>query len=207
MPIGAGYTAPGSICSSKAGHACYTFIYYQDHWSENFMLRLIFVLLLVSTQTASARMYQWVDPESGSTQLSGKPPMWYRSSESGPRVFVFEKSKVIDDTGIEVSKAERDRLRQRAFLQADEDKELAREKILRSKRIDAVLKQQQAGRQAELEKDKPLPPLILEEEVEEEAPSQPRQAETLEEMRKLIEDWEKAQTDKAKNVLKNPQGS
>ncbi len=172
------------------------------------MLRIIFVLLLISTQTASARMYQWVDPESGSTQLSGKPPMWYRSTESGPRIFVFEKSKVIDDTAIEVSNAERDRLRQRAFLQADEDKERAKEKILHSKRLDAVLKQQQASKQAEMDRDKPLAPLVLEEEeVEEVTPKKLEQAETLEEMRKLIEDWEKAQTDKARNVLKNPQGN
>ncbi|NKB36392.1 MAG: hypothetical protein GKR93_04375 [Gammaproteobacteria bacterium] len=171
------------------------------------MFRIIFVLLLASTQPVSARMYQWVDPDSGSTQLSGKPPMWYRSAENGPRVFVFEKSKVIDDTGIEVSDSERDRLRQRAFLQADEDKERARQKILQSKRFDAVLKQQQAAKQAELEKDKPSREPIVEEDIDENPPpplvTEPSK---LEEMRKLIEDWEKAQTDKAKGILQNPQG-
>jgi len=32
-------------------------------------------------QSVQAQMYQWTDPESGTTQLSGKPPAWYRSVE------------------------------------------------------------------------------------------------------------------------------
>ena len=83
------------------------------------MLKILLVLLLVFSSPAGARMYQWVDPESGSTQLSGKPPMWYRGTENGPRVFVFENSRVIDDTNIEVSDSEREKLRQQAFLKAE----------------------------------------------------------------------------------------
>ena len=130
-------------------------------------MRILFILLLSYSASISARMYQWVDPESGTTQLSGKPPMWYRSVQSGPRVFVFEKSKVIDDTGIEVSVLERERLRQRAFLQADEDRELAREKLLESKRLDAALMQKQAALAKDEEQKEPLVEEFIEEEIPE----------------------------------------
>src|SRR5690554_7481361 len=46
-----------------------------------------------------SRMYQWIDPDTQTTQLSGKPPTWYRSAEGGPRVLVFEKGLMVDDTG------------------------------------------------------------------------------------------------------------
>jgi hypothetical protein len=68
-------------------------------------------------------MYQWVDPDNGTTQLSGKPPVWYRSGENGPRIFVFDKGRVIDDTAIEVSAAERNRLRQQALRRTVEESE------------------------------------------------------------------------------------
>ena len=64
---------------------------------------------------AQARMYQWINPSSGNTQLSGIPPTWYRSPKSGPRVLVFERGKVIDDTAIVVPEGTRDELRSQAF--------------------------------------------------------------------------------------------
>ncbi len=62
-------------------------------------------------------MYQWINPSSGNTQLSGNPPTWYRSPQSGggPRVLVFERGKVIDDTAIAVPEGTRDELRSQAF--------------------------------------------------------------------------------------------
>ena len=171
------------------------------------MLRIVFLLLVICSQTASARMYQWVDPESGSTQLSGKPPMWYRSAEEGPRVFVFENSKIVDDTGIEVSDTERERLRQKAFLQADADRERARQKLLQAKRMDAALKQKQAAKAKEDEVTATLEEEIIEDVPEEAPPAPPSdQVPSTEEMRKLIADWERAQTEKARDVLQNPGG-
>ena len=168
-------------------------------------MRILFILLLSYSATISARMYQWVDPESGTTQLSGKPPMWYRSAQSGPRVFVFEKSKVIDDTGIEVSVLESERLRQRAFLQADEDRELAREKLLESKRLDAALMQKQAALAKDEEQKEPLVEEFIEEEVPEALPAASKEEPTtIEQMRKLIADWEKATTEKARGLLDIP---
>ena len=60
-------------------------------------------------------MYQWIDPASGVTQLSGSPPAWYRSSETGPQVLVFENGRLIDDTRIAVSAVDRTALRAEAF--------------------------------------------------------------------------------------------
>ena len=67
--------------------------------------------------------------------------MWYRSAEGGPRVFVFDNTKIVDDTGIVVSDEEREHLRLRAFLQAEEDKAGAREKLLKAKNMNAALLQ------------------------------------------------------------------
>lgn len=170
------------------------------------MLKYLFLILLMFSGSASARMCQWVDPESGSTQMSGKPPMWYRSAQQGPRVFVFEKSRIIDDTGVEVSDTERERLRQQAFLQADEDREKARQRLLEAKRLDAALKQKQAANQPE-EAPAIVEEFIMEEETEDGEPAAPAAGEedsTMDQMKKLIADWEKVQTDKARNVLEQP---
>jgi len=67
---------------------------------EGSIVRYYCLLVLVFfCQSTQAQMYQWNDPETGTTQLSGKPPAWYRSVEGGPRVFVFNRGKVVDDTG------------------------------------------------------------------------------------------------------------
>ena len=84
------------------------------------MLRsTVIILCLCCSTPVAARMYQWVDPQTGTTQLSGKPPPWYRSGDRGPRVYVFDNGKVIDDTGIRVSDSERERLRNEALLSAE----------------------------------------------------------------------------------------
>ncbi len=75
-------------------------------------------IALMSIGPASARMYQWRNAATGTTQLSGTPPAWYRSDERGPRVYVFENNKLVDDTGITVSAEQRETLRSEAFGQA-----------------------------------------------------------------------------------------
>lgn len=56
------------------------------------------VLCAAGTPVHPAPMYQWVDPQTGTVQLAGQPPPWFRRGEPGPRVRVFEHGKVIDDT-------------------------------------------------------------------------------------------------------------
>ena len=72
----------------------------------------------LGASTADARMYQWLSPSTGSLQMSGQPPPWYRSEVSGPRVYVFEGGFLVDDTGIDVSDARQQTLRRFAFDEA-----------------------------------------------------------------------------------------
>jgi hypothetical protein len=167
------------------------------------MLRIIFLLLLTYNIGVSARMYQWTDPDSGSTQLSGSPPMWYRSVDGGPRVFVFENSRVVDDTGIAVSDDEREHLRQQAFLRAEEDRAMAKEKLLKAKTMDAALQQKKKMEDAAAQEQAP----VIEEapvEIAEEKPPEPEQLSTQEKMREVIEAWEKIKTEKARELLGSP---
>ena len=168
------------------------------------MLRILIVLLLSYSSCISARMYQWVDPESGSTQLSGMPPMWYRNAENGPRVFVFENTKLIDDTNMSVSETERARLRQNAFLQAEEDRMLAKERVLESKRLDAALAQKQNLEEAEAAEDEPALEELVEAAPEPDMDLLPEEEPvTIEQMRKLIADWEAVTTEKARGLLES----
>lgn len=80
--------------------------------------RLLFAplaLLALLPPAALARMYQWVDPGTGTVQLSGAPPAWYRGKQAGPRVFVFENGRLVDDTGTRVADDEAQALRAEAF--------------------------------------------------------------------------------------------
>jgi hypothetical protein len=81
----------------------------------------------LASMPAQARMYQWVNSQSGRTQMSGKPPAWYRSERPGPRVFVFENGRLVDDTANSVSLEERAALRSRAFAISAQEAEAARQ--------------------------------------------------------------------------------
>jgi hypothetical protein len=73
------------------------------------------LLALGPTAATHARMYQWVDPGTGTVQLSGSPPGWYRAARQGPRVFVFEDGRLIDDTAQRVADEQAEALRAAAF--------------------------------------------------------------------------------------------
>jgi len=162
------------------------------------MLRiLITVAFIVLSFAADARMYQWLDPDNGTTQLSGKPPVWYRSGEVGPRVFVFENGKIIDDTGISVSDTERESLRQQALLKAEEDRTIAREKLLEAKKLQAVLNPATSEEQAMLEKEAIQPETSAPKEKEQPASEQ----ETVDRMKALIQEWETQRTQSAKKLI------
>ena len=144
-------------------------------------------------------MYQWVDPDTGTTQLSGKPPVWYRGETNGPRVFVFENGKLVDDTEQTVSTAEQERLRQQAFLKAEEDKDVAREKLLQAKRLKATVEQKRSREK--------VPEEELEEIPQAQPPSEAQPADkgpNAEDMRALIEQWEKLQSENARKQLEGP---
>ncbi|MGQ0659102.1 MAG: hypothetical protein ACT4NU_13625 [Chromatiales bacterium] len=80
------------------------------------MTRILCVCIaLLAALPVQARMYQWVNPHTGRTQISGKPPAWYRGEQPGPRVFVFENGRLIDDTAKPLSEEERTAARDAAF--------------------------------------------------------------------------------------------
>jgi hypothetical protein len=156
-------------------------------------------------------MYQWVDPESGTTQLSGKPPAWYRSAEGGPRVFVFNRGKVVDDTGIIISDEQRIRLRIKAFVRAEGDRLAAREKIMEAEKLKEAIERnvdETLMQDSEIARfqDKPKNGSHYEaveasvtEELEETEPSE--EEISVEKMKALIAEWESKQTEEAKAIL------
>jgi hypothetical protein len=172
-------------------------------------MRLILIFFFsIFVSTVEARMYQWVEPGIETTQLSGKPPAWYRSASGGPRVFVFENGRLIDDTAVKVSDEVRQRMRQEAFVLAEEDRKKALEKIAKTEALEKKLKNKQVLENKDSQKEQGqeensssveriTDSLFPEEEVKEE-----RKAEkSLEELKAIISDWEASQTENAKKAL------
>lgn len=149
-------------------------------------------------------MYQWVDPATRITQLSGKPPVWYRSSKGGPRVIVFENNRVVDDTSIAVSAVEQERLRRQAFLEAETSRESAKEKLLQAKRLQAIselmstAKDEDAAETPAATQQAAVPVPIVKNAT---APPDVSNTAVVDQMRKLIEDWEKKNAESAKAVI------
>ena len=96
---------------------------------------LVLIVGLVLRPSAQARIYQWVEPVTGSLQMAGKPSVWYRSSWDRPRVRVTENGRLIDDPVIEVSQEEMQALRDEAFRQFAETQELTGLKHLESNKL------------------------------------------------------------------------
>jgi hypothetical protein len=169
-------------------------------------MRILFILLLTFTITVEARMYQWVEPGSETTQLSGKPPSWYRSAAGGPRVFVFDKGRLVDDTAIEVDDDVRHSMRQQAFMEAEEDRQIAKEKIAKAQELKNKYKK--------VEPEKTVPVIedtddsVMDEDFFSEETIEADQdddsiinEEKMDNLRQIIADWEKAQTESAKQAI------
>jgi len=159
---------------------------------------ILFIILIQFTSITYARMYQWNDPDTGTTQLSGKPPAWYRSVDGGPRVFVFENGRLVDDTGINLSEQESDRLRQLALLRAEQDRQAAIAKLQQASQQRAILELQSRDT-TEVEtaiqvpvRDAPV--------IEQRAPEQPA-GPSAEELRALIEQYEQLRTQDARQLV------
>jgi hypothetical protein len=155
---------------------------------------------MILSLTVHARMYQWVDPDTSTTQLSGKPPYWYRNGELGPRVIVFDNGKVIDDTGIDVSVDENERLRQQALIIVEHDRLSALEKLRQSEIQKAAF-----GSDVEEEEvmDLLLDPVIEEREVNEDRQAEADDSEIEQQMRELLETYELLKTQNAKDLVES----
>jgi hypothetical protein len=171
------------------------------------IMKIILVLFLsVIAISAEARMYQWIEPEVGTTQLSGKPPAWYRSDKGGPRVFVFDNGRLIDDTAIEVSDDIRRRMRQEAFLLVEKDQQKAKERMAKAEERNRNLKKNSSDDLVEeidddSEEDSSLELLTDSFFQKEEEKDESLSGKDMDELRSIISDWESSQTERAKQVL------
>ena len=108
------------------------------------MTRLLLIALMLVSCAASARMYQWQDPQSRSMQLSGVPPAWYRSPEGGPRVRVYEGGRLVDDTYIQLSDEQSATMRELAFKALQEERQvLAIKRLERAARVEESRREQE----------------------------------------------------------------
>lgn len=175
------------------------------------VIALLLFIQSILGQSVQAQMYQWIDPETGTTQLSGKPPAWYRSTEGGPRVFVFNRGKVIDDTGIDISDDQRLRLRTEAFIKAEGDRLAARGKAREAAKLKEAMekKASETPRQGSEIARFPEEPQngsdneVIKESVDEElAETEAREEElSVKKMKALIAEWESKRTEEAKALL------
>jgi hypothetical protein len=166
------------------------------------MKNLLFIFILLSISTAVyARMYQWVDPDTGTSQLSGKPPHWYRSDTPGPRVIVFENGRVIDDTGIVVSEDENERLRQDAIIIVERDRLSAMEKMLRARRQKFLLESQQE--ESEELDDITFETLMDDDEDIDYEDINDEDETSVEEMRALVEEYERTRGQLARDIVES----
>ena len=167
-------------------------------------MNISLVILLLFSEGIYARMYQWLDADTGSTQLSGKPPVWYRGTVSGPRVFVFDNGRLVDDTAIQVDDDVRQQLRQKAFILAEEDKQEAKKKIAKSLELKQkyVKEEPRILDKGKIEEPEEVP-LDIDEPAGDEvtANAESEEASIENELRKMIADWEKAQTESAKRAI------
>ncbi|MGH8657704.1 MAG: hypothetical protein ACREV4_04260 [Gammaproteobacteria bacterium] len=152
----------------------------------------LLLILLLLAPLSQARMYQWVNAESGSTQLSGKPPSWYRGVGHGPRVIVVEKGKIVDDTRTQVPDWQRERLRAEAFgLSLPEASDAiggVRELVQKLKEI--------------AESEEFLGSLVEQGEKQEQKKEEPAQS-TVEQLKAVIAAWDKLKIEQAKALVRD----
>lgn len=149
---------------------------------------LCFLLMVLAAGAASARMYVWQSPETGSLQASGTPPSWYRSERGGPRIQVFNDGKMLDDTAIALPTPHQEKLREEAFREFEERKESAALQLLEKAAKREAAKEAKRGK-------KPTDKTTLEPVVasDESSPSLPDQldAETVDRLKAIISGFDK----------------
>ena len=148
--------------------------------------------LVIVPVSVSARMYQWVDPGTGTTHWSGRPPAWYRGSQRGPRVLVFDGGRLIDDTARRVPDAERDVLRTQAF--APEPQALTPTADARAEGVDAEPP-------SPIEAAGPKAAPVEGPKVGAEVPLPGVDHATIERLKAIIGEWDRRQTEEAKRFL------
>jgi hypothetical protein len=152
----------------------------------------ILAAVVIVPLPASARMYQWVDLGTGTTQWSGRPPAWYRGSQRGPRVLVFDGGRLIDDTARRVPDAERDVLRTQAF---------APEPEAPTPTVDATAEGVDAVPPSSIEAAGPKAAPVEGPRAGAEVPLPGVDQATIERLKAIIGEWDRRQTEEAKRFL------
>lgn len=106
---------------------------------------VIIAATVLASASVEARLYQWNNPNTGTPQLSGSPPAWYRQGSGGPRISVYDRGRLIDDTSRAVSETERRHLREEAFGIQEREEALAME-TKQADRTEAVPKDKPGAR-------------------------------------------------------------
>jgi len=158
---------------------------------------LVLIVMGLTASLVEARMYQWTDADSGNTQLSGNPPSWYRGQTRGPRIFVFEQGRLIDDTSIAVEEPERQALRANAFRQAGEMATLAQAR--RAAQARASLKDAESDSSMSLDEPFADDPRLVDTVTEE--PVEAQTDNTIATLKALIEAWDIQRTQDAKEII------
>ncbi len=61
------------------------------------MKALALVIAALVSSSAASQVYIWRDPNTGTVQMDGSAPSWYRSGQ-GPRVQLWQGFNIVDDT-------------------------------------------------------------------------------------------------------------
>ena len=162
---------------------------------------VLFLAGAVLAGPAEARLYQWVNPDSGYTQLSGKPPSWYRSEQSGPRVFVFENGQLLDDTNVVVNDAQRQELRWLAFSLANEEQQALSEE--RAQRLAELYgrAEEEEFYSADVDDEEPTFSLAAPDIEEQEAAEEDEETATINRLRNVVNAWDLLRTEEARSIL------
>jgi hypothetical protein len=165
-------------------------------------------VLLACAMPASARMYQWLDPQSRTTQLSGKPPAWYRLDSAGPRVFVFDEGRLVDDTARPLAADAARALRQEAFARARIERDPA---TSLDARLEAALRQRGPARAgpaaATADEDETAnraaatDTAVEGNSTPETEPAADPQVHVMTRLRAMLDAWDRQQTDRARQIL------
>ena len=157
------------------------------------------VALLALAAPATARMYQWVDPITHTTQLSGRPPMWYRSGTAGPRVFVFDNGQVIDETGRALSSDRAQTLRDAALRSVNQEQTT----VARERELAALRKAEPAANEKEPSTPQADQTDAQNSDAAADAAPTPPADDSVAQLKAIIDAWDQQQTQKARRVLES----
>ena len=160
----------------------------------------LFVLALVPcSENADARMYQWSNEATGTVQLSGSPPAWYRSFADGPRVFVFDNGQLIDDTAVPVEEEHRQLLHANAFGHIDENGSTSEDPDDSTTALREAL--ENASREG-IDVDAITDAFTAEQAAIDDQPGGEAVEQTVIELKALLEAWDSRHLDEAKALLR-----